>query len=120
MSRKEFYRVGVEKLKELLRKLFQVEADTEIQVHYSENIHGIRIVEIDFVKNIQGGMAGATWFRSDIDGEPGLFLCCEDFVLEHATKPFRPKGWESDIDLHQETIEKLEQAVSKIRFPVSV
>lgn len=69
---------------------------------------GYRVHELGTVK--RDGSGGATSFRNQEDPETGaLILACEDFVRTFGIKPYRPEGWESDMDEHGDVVWRLEK-----------
>ena len=80
-----------------------------VKVHASELPgQGLRIYEVSCVS----GKTGASWMRCD-PACCGFILACEDFILDHKEEPFRPEGWDSDIDLADDARCKLLDLLNK-------
>jgi hypothetical protein len=73
---------------------------------------GIRVAEISYwlPKGKNGCGAGSSFMRSTPECG-NVILAAEDFLLTFFDKPYRPEGWESDIDEHADAKWKLEQAL---------
>ena len=58
-----------------------------------------RIAEIDFAYGPPGepGSGGSSYMAS-VPEHLGFIAACEKYLEEFHTKPYRPAGWESDID----------------------
>lgn len=74
--------------------------------------HGIRIAEISYFVRTGSHIAGSSIMRCEPESG-NLLMAAEDFLLTYGIKPYRPKGWNSDIDLHAESIWKLEQVLEE-------
>jgi hypothetical protein len=84
---------------------------TEVEVIVSDR-GGVRVCEISYTKQVPGGMCGASVMR----GTPeacDLLLACEEFLITHHIKPYRPEGWTSDIDDHGDAVWLLEDLLAK-------
>ena len=111
----------MELLRQFIRENFPDFHADEVKVYYDQTIdHGIRIVEIAFLTYPVGGlggcnMQGCSWMRDDTGlHTTALFLACEDFVLRHKEKPWRPKGWKSDMDVFEDAKARLRQVLKEI------
>jgi len=91
-----FVEKGLAELKKFLLTLVRSADECEIHHYRDENL-GFRISEVDFVALRGDGMSGSSFMRS-VPECGGFILACEDFIAAHETKPWRPEGWESDID----------------------
>lgn len=116
-SRRAFYKAGVELLKQFIKENFPNFHADKVEIYHDQTVdHGIRIVEIAFLTYpVGGGMAGCSWMRDDVGlATPAFFLPCEDFVLRHEEKPWRPEGWESDMDVFEDAKARLRQVLKEI------
>lgn len=61
---------------------------------------GLRVSEVTMMWDKPGaGISGLSFMRS---GGGAAILAVEDFLVTYGTKPYRPLGWESDIDVHDD------------------
>jgi hypothetical protein len=75
---------------------------------------GIRISEVGFhLSDGNGCCWGGVWMRCDPESA-AVILAAEDFLLTFFDKPYRPKGWESDIDEHADAKWKLESVLKML------
>jgi hypothetical protein len=73
---------------------------------------GIRIAEISYFVKMKSGGIGSSFMRSQPECG-NVILAAEDFLLTFFDKPYRPKGWDSDIDEHGDAKWKLEFVLQK-------
>lgn len=94
-------------VKSLRKFLLSQEEDKDMDVTvYCFDGPGIRIAEISYTR----GNSGSSVMRCE--PECGrVLLAAEDFLLTFFDKPYRPEGWESDIDEHGDAQWKLEQVL---------
>ncbi len=73
---------------------------------------GIRISEID----LHTQRSGEVWQRSEDNPYTlGLLLAAEDFILHYEAVPYKPAGWQSEINLAEDAKWKLSQVIQKMR-----
>lgn len=96
----------------LKKKLKELEPNkrAKISVYCFGDGDDIRIAEISTTSKTRTGSIGASWLRAE-PNNGSVILAAEDFILTYDIKPYRPRGWESDIDEHVDAVWKLEQAL---------
>ena len=84
-----------------------------VSIHtFKDKQGGIRVAEISVWQNGKNGSGGGySWMRCDATNAGAIILAVEDFILTYGVKPYRPKGWESDIDEHEDAKFKLETLI---------
>ena len=100
---------AVDALQEFIMKKIECKPKPDEVTVYTYQNHGVRIAEISLVwQNANdSGMGGCSYMRCEF---PQLILACEEFLITYGIKPYRPLGWSSDIDIHDDArywIEKL-------------
>ncbi len=60
-----------------------------------------RISEIGVSYPTPGGVAGFSYMASEPDCF-GVLFAAERYLLSYGTPPYRPEGWDSDIDVAEE------------------
>lgn len=89
-----------------------------ITVHtFDDDNGGVRIAEIDWVIRTPAYTSGSSCMRSDPESAH-ILLCAEDFLLTYGIEPYRPKGWDSDIDEHGDAVGRLEFALDHRLAPI--
>lgn len=59
---------------------------------------GLRVSEVGLVWRGEGAScSGASYMRCDVEAS-AVILRAEDYLLNYYEQPYRPPGWESDID----------------------
>lgn len=104
---------ALDALKELLLELHNV-PDTSVSVFLwqpgvrDQWMIGVRVAEISFSR----GSSGFSLMQCET-GCFELLFAAERFLITHGVAPFRPEGFEEDIDEHGEAVENLRDAWNK-------
>jgi hypothetical protein len=80
---------------------------------YTFKQRGFRVAEISLTWNSMGGMSGHSYMRGDAGEGLEVILAAEDFVLNFYEKPFRPRGWQTNIDNKAEAEDRLLYALNR-------
>lgn len=113
-------REAVESLCEFIRAKFdpgdngRSPDEVLVYTHYDNDDHkiGLRVGEISLVwHHGSGGMGGCSYQRSNPDSGQAI-LAAEEYLLNFYEKPWRPEGWESDLDLKADAEWLVEQAIN--------
>lgn len=103
---------AVEAARTFIKEL--VKDDGDVSIHtFKDAQGGLRVSEVSVVKQRgDHGSSGYSWMRCDAGSGAGeIILAVEDVILTYDIKPYRPQGWESDIDEHADARYKLECAI---------
>lgn len=112
MNETRKYKKAVAALEAYLTKGFEVAEPQSVTVFASTfRGDGFRIDEISIAD--EGG--GCSYQRCIMNlVTQSLLIACEDFVRKFGIKPWRPKGWDSDIDEFAEATEKLDWIIKEM------
>jgi len=99
-------------LKKFIREVLKLKSNQKVSVYiWKGQSDGVRVAEISLTTEMGGGrMSGCSWMRSDPEAG-AIILAAEDFILTYGQKPYRPEGWESDIDEHEDARWKLKELI---------
>jgi hypothetical protein len=112
------YTAAIEALQQKLEELYDcAKTDTHCQVYawYAPN-EGIRIAEISFSRKTESGVAGCSSMRS-MPESASFILASEEYLRTYGKQPYRPPGWDSDIDDHADAVWLLQEVIAQDRKP---
>jgi len=100
-------------LKKYIWEVLKLKSNQRVSVYVWKNpSDGVRVAEISVITELSGGRGtlGCSWTRGDLESG-AVILAAEDFILTYGQKPYRPKGWGSDIDEHEDARWKLKELI---------
>lgn len=100
---------GIVQLRENLQRILKTGVDEKVEIYAEKDPRlGFIVVEIAVVRMPFGGaLQGHSWQRSNAHAL-GRLAAAENFVAACDVKPWRPEGWESDIDERLDALDALE------------
>lgn len=101
---------AVDFLIESLREITNFRGRVDIYGYYKQPNYW-RVNEVSFSEKVEGGLAGGSW-QGCIPEHLGILRACEDVLINADLSPYRPEGWDSDIDDRGDAIWRLEEVLS--------
>lgn len=100
---------AVRALEKVIKENWGENQPDKVKVYYYQD-QGFRIAEISSTTKRGNSTGGCSYMRCEC---PAIILAAEQFVLTFGKKPFRPRGWKSDIDDHDDAKQQVIYQLTK-------